>query len=350
MKKSKKFYQCECGISLIDDESYKNHKKTCGKIGKEKFDAKMKRQKGFIKIPILIIIIASTLVIGWGIYIGIEKYHDYQFKRTEKARLVAEEVERLQKEEQFFAEKEKNKRSSEIEELKKEIGILKNKKPDIITNIITQQPSSGGQSAKFDLQGIVKKWHPMVVYVECVFRYNNGDSESQSGSGTLKSSEGRIMVATNRHVLIGKNGRAPYQCKISVPFDKTYINTEIRSRDDIDYGSVEIVNPSEYIKSLPMLQHTGIYSCGINGSVGEIGTQIAILGYPGIGSGTDITVTQGIISGYNGDYYITDAKIEHGNSGGAAIDTNGNCYLGIPTAAVSGTVESLGRILKWQSL
>jgi len=356
-RKSKKFYQCECGISLISKEDHKKHKEICGKIGKERFDAKIKKQKGFIQVSILIAIITSVLVVGGTGYVGVKKYQNHQFEKIENERVAVEEknkkdeeIARLQKEKELLEENEKNKQSSEIEELKKEVKILKNKKPDVITKIVTQQSSSDRQSTKFDIQSIVKKWHPLVVYIECVFKYNNGDSQSQSGSGTLKRSGDKVQATTNKHVLIGKNGRAPYQCSVSVPFDKTYINTEIRARNDVDYGSVDLINPSEYIKSLIMTQPAGIYSCGVDGSIAEIGTQIAILGYPGIGSETGITVTQGIISGYDGDYYITDAKIEHGNSGGAAVDVNKNCYLGIPTAVVSGTVESLGRILKWQSL
>ena len=45
-------------------------------------------------------------------------------------------------------------------------------------------------------------------------------------------------------------------------------------------------------------------------------------------------------------YIVTDAKIDHGNSGGAAILIKDDCYLGIPSAAVVGSIESYGRILK----
>jgi len=69
------------------------------------------------------------------------------------------------------------------------------------------------------------------------------------------------------------------------------------------------------------------------------------LGYPGIGGNNDITATEGIISSYDGDYYITSAKIEHGNSGGIAILIKDNCFLGIPSYAEAGEIESMGRIL-----
>ena len=44
-------------------------------------------------------------------------------------------------------------------------------------------------------------------------------------------------------------------------------------------------------------------------------------------------------------YYITSAKIEHGNSGGIAVIENYYCMVGIPSAVVVGSSESLGRIL-----
>ncbi|OGZ79776.1 MAG: hypothetical protein A2256_03415 [Candidatus Staskawiczbacteria bacterium RIFOXYA2_FULL_32_7] len=77
----------------------------------------------------------------------------------------------------------------------------------------------------------------------------------------------------------------------------------------------------------------------------SLGDQIIVLGYPSIGSEESITVTAGIISGLETDYYVTDAKIDHGNSGGAAILLKYSCYLGIPTWVNPGSFESLGRIL-----
>ncbi len=75
------------------------------------------------------------------------------------------------------------------------------------------------------------------------------------------------------------------------------------------------------------------------------GEEVVILGYPVIGSQEDITITKGIISGFEGDYYITDAKTDQGNSGGAAILLKDNCLLGLPTYVITGEMETLARIL-----
>lgn len=68
------------------------------------------------------------------------------------------------------------------------------------------------------------------------------------------------------------------------------------------------------------------------------GEQVWVLGYPGVGGGT-IHVTAGLVSGWTGEnggagsraFMKTDASISHGNSGGTAIDEDGN-FIGVPTA------------------
>lgn len=68
------------------------------------------------------------------------------------------------------------------------------------------------------------------------------------------------------------------------------------------------------------------------------GEQVWVLGYPGIG-GSTIHVTAGLVSGWTGEtggagsraFMKTDASITHGNSGGTAIDEDGN-FIGVPTA------------------
>ncbi|KKS24033.1 MAG: hypothetical protein UU82_C0013G0001, partial [Candidatus Nomurabacteria bacterium GW2011_GWC2_41_8] len=65
--------------------------------------------------------------------------------------------------------------------------------------------------------------------------------------------------------------------------------------------------------------------------------------------GNSLTVTDGIVSGVETDnngvhYYKTSAKIDHGNSGGIAIEDSG-CVIGIPTFVQQGELESIGRIL-----
>ena len=60
----------------------------------------MKNQKGFIQIPLFIVIIASVLVIGGVGYIGVTQYKNYQTEKVAREKMVQEkekEVENLKK-------------------------------------------------------------------------------------------------------------------------------------------------------------------------------------------------------------------------------------------------------------
>jgi len=311
---------------------------------------KIKAQGGFIQTPLLIVIIMGVLVLSSG-YLGTHQYRNYQaekVKQKEQAELNQKKEEGRQQKLQGLLDLQRE----DLEKQKIEIEALKNKKPEVI-----EETKKLELPNKNDLQTIIKYWHPVVVYVLCEFEYSNGVILYQSGSGTLCktrhtiSGNMAIKVITNNHVLSDEKNNGSNKCSVVVPFDQTYtmINdgtSEITGRDDVDLGGIVINNPSKYLQDLSLLQQEGINACR---SVPDLGSPIAILGYPAIGSQTDITITQGIISAYDGNYYVTDAKIEHGNSGGAAIDINNNCYLGIPTWVEAGTIESLGRILKWQA-
>jgi hypothetical protein len=80
--------------------------------------------------------------------------------------------------------------------------------------------------------------------------------------------------------------------------------------------------------------------------------RIRVLGYPPLGGAT-ITVTRGIVSGFDEDgNFKTDAEINPGNSGGAALDDLGT-FLGIPSFVCAedggklGFIISVDRIRQW---
>src|SRR5262249_59810411 len=73
-------------------------------------------------------------------------------------------------------------------------------------------------------------------------------------------------------------------------------------------------------------------------------TEIFVIGYPGVG-GPTINVTRGTVSGFLGreggagrDGIKTDAAIAQGNSGGTAIDEEGN-LVGTPTGVARGQAD-----------
>ena len=95
-------------------------------------------------------------------------------------------------------------------------------------------------------------------------------------------------------------------------------------------GYIYINNPSDYFKNLTQTSLLFVRKKPF------LGDEIVVLGYPSIGSRNGLTATEGIVSGFDGNYFITSAKVEQGNSGGAAILLKDNCLLGIPTFVTLG--------------
>ncbi len=84
-----------------------------------------------------------------------------------------------------------------------------------------------------------------------------------------------------------------------------------------------------------------------------LGDSLLIAGYPGVGGDT-LTITRGIVSGFvdQGDglgraWIKTDAVINHGNSGGAALDAAGR-LVGLPTFITRSGGDALGYIFSMQ--
>ncbi|MDP2655708.1 MAG: serine protease [bacterium] len=218
------------------------------------------------------------------------------------------------------------------------------------------QPTSGGKS--LSASDVIEQWRKRVVQISCVWRYSDTGKiyEAGSGSGIIWPNIliGTGNVFTNRHVILNEQGYLADTCQIAVPNDRVYtINkTDIFKRDNAeDYRMMTVSNDNKDLGELSFLNPSQFYSSLDDGpseickEAPLIGEKVVILGYPSIGSQSGVTATEGIISGFDGDYFITSAKIDAGNSGGAAILVDKSCFLGIPTYARLGQVESLGRIL-----
>ncbi|MBP6926105.1 MAG: trypsin-like peptidase domain-containing protein [Candidatus Pacebacteria bacterium] len=197
------------------------------------------------------------------------------------------------------------------------------------------------------VSGIVKSWQPVIARVTCEFRYANGNLYArQSGSATLLSfTNGSRSLITNKHVVSDIDGYGPSNCAIKFPNDAAVYNIGVA---DITLSTKGSDMATIATTSIPT-SIGGKTKRNYCASIPDVGSTIVILGYPSIGSNVDVTATEGIVSGYEGSYYVTSAKVEHGNSGGAAIDLTNNCYLGIPTFVQTGQIESLARVLKWQA-
>lgn len=174
--------------------------------------------------------------------------------------------------------------------------------------------------------------------------------EAGTGSGCIVGKDG--LVLTNWHVVRGFSGKPsdPVYVAVNLSPDKPpreMFRAEVVEYDEkSDFALLEIVS-GLYGQDLPYDYRFPYFSLGKPKSL-EIGQPLSFFGYPGIGgtgSRASISLTRGIVSGFersNGRFLIkTDAVIHSGNSGGAAV----NAYyelLGLPTVVVGRERVSIG--------
>jgi len=232
---------------------------------------------------------------------------------------------------------------NEINALKDKINALENKSS--ITNTVIPEKTTAD---------IVTEWKNRVAEVLCEWRYSNGTVyQVASGSGMLVNISGLGLVTlTNKHVLQTDTGYFPQACKVYTwdPVFFREVKVQLNSfnpfsyKPNLDMAKIELDTSATVQDNM-----TGDFSENTNTKLCtnvNIGDKLVVLGYPAIGASTGLTATEGIISGIEQNYYVTDAKIDHGNSGGVAVLLKDDCWLGIPSSSVVGQIESMGRILK----
>ena len=209
--------------------------------------------------------------------------------------------------------------------------------PGSATPVPTPSGDLGGQPAELTAEQI-QNISQAAVQVFAAQEDSSGDLQPiSSGSGTLISADGQIV--TNCHVACGAPAlvillttdinqppQARYLAEVTA-FDEELDLALLQIRQDINGNPVEAST-----LNLPYLERGD--SNALN-----LGDQIRIFGYPGIG-GTTITYTAGTISGFetgtvNGVeqrlFVKTDASVASGSSGGTAVDLLGR-LVAIPTA------------------
>lgn len=196
-----------------------------------------------------------------------------------------------------------------------------------------------------DLSVIIKSWRPYIARISCAI--DTPTVTAKTSGSALLSRTAKYPFAhliTNKHVVL-YDGYSPENCEVTFPDISGTVNVSGNSISYPNKSDIGIVDISKQLDVIDLRAQSA--SDRTICSAVSVGEKVIILGYPGIGSKSDITATEGIISGFDGDYYITSAKIEQGNSGGAAILIRGvdTCYLGIPTFVNVGKIEALARIL-----
>jgi serine protease Do len=159
-----------------------------------------------------------------------------------------------------------------------------------------------------------------------------------SGSGTIIDSKGLIL--TNYHVVEETGDWNMIAILITTRSDQkpepTYLAQIVAKDPTADLAVLQII--SDYQGNPVDFETLGLVPVPIgNADDLELGDEVTIFGYPGIGAGT-ITLTEGKIAGFITDDTVvyqrgwlkTDAAISGGNSGGTAVDADGK-LVGVPT-------------------
>lgn len=183
----------------------------------------------------------------------------------------------------------------------------------------------------------------VVLIVPLVERSDSFAPVGCVGSGTIIESTGRIL--TNFHV-VDSISECEYDRIGIYTIDRTdddpvptYIADVAASSADLDLAVLQIVADAEGNEVDPDELDLPAIPVGDSDSL-ELGDDLHIMGFPGIG-GLTITFTNGTVSGFtrqpniDGRAWIkTDATIAGGNSGGTAVNNDGE-LVAIPTLAGS---------------
>jgi len=179
----------------------------------------------------------------------------------------------------------------------------------------------------------------------------DGERRSSGGSGSVLTEKGHIL--TNFHVVgdpkTGKlyNARGTIYVAVS-PADLRgapqvqYIAEVVKSDQKLDLALLR-VRATRDGKALPADLGLMTLPVGDSDTV-AIGDELSIIGFPGLGGDT-VTYTKGSVAGFLAaeGWIKTDAEINSGNSGGAAINRAGQ-LVGIPSAAATETTRVPGKI------
>lgn len=199
-----------------------------------------------------------------------------------------------------------------------------------------QQSTLQGVVNITDVSTIAFEWDPFVYRMGCFFRLENDDVREDRGSATIEQTAQGPRLLTSKHIIERKD-TVFEGCVLTRPGSTEEIKIKPAAfikNESVDFAYAFI---DAAVVGMPSSRR-----CASKPSIGD---RVLILGYPGIGSKESVTATEGIISGFDADMYTTSAKIEKGNSGGAVVDVEENCFLGIPASVLPGNVESLARIL-----
>ncbi len=163
-----------------------------------------------------------------------------------------------------------------------------------------------------------------------------------TGSGTILDADGTIL--TNNHV-IAQVGACVHDTIAVAITDLPELPAVLLFEADLLVADpaldLAVIRIARTLDGGPVIPNFPVVEFGDSDTL-ELGDQLRVIGYPGIG-GETITFTEGSISGFvstpgvgERSWLKTDATIAGGNSGGLAVDSQGR-IVGIPTIVGTGS-------------
>jgi S1-C subfamily serine protease len=172
---------------------------------------------------------------------------------------------------------------------------------------------------------------------------NSGDATGLAprprGSAVILRKDG--LVLTNLHVIVEDNSPRAYdEIFFNLPPDgvsaqmatRRYRLKTVLVNKDYDLALLRV---SSDLDGRPLADPVNLPYVELGDSKAvQLLDEIIIIGFPEKGGGT-VTVNTGVIEGKDlaGNWLKSDARLIHGNSGGAAVNTEGK-LIGIPTKVV----------------
>jgi hypothetical protein len=189
---------------------------------------------------------------------------------------------------------------------------------------------------------VIKSTMPSVALVMAIEVKDGKLVPVASGSGTIVSDDGAVL--TNYHVINDAKGGGLYDLFVIGRFRAADREPEMLCAGRPNRGKLKPNLDLALIKCDADMsgrawkpENWPVVPVGRSEDVVP-GEQVWVLGYPNIG-GSTIHITAGLVAGWTGEkggagsraFMKTDAAITHGNSGGTAVDEEGN-LIGVPTA------------------
>ena len=256
-----------------------------------------------------------------------KKMDDLQKQVDDTISKQGDQISSLQKSNED-GQKQLEQAKKQADSLSAKVQALKDAPPK---EVVVEKPDAGAS--------VVYPYIQDVVQLACV----QPDGETiNGGSGTFVSKDGTIL--TNAHVVGSWNALCAvlYDTNINYAPEFLYVAVPTAINFTNDRATIKVTMDKD-MKPITLTVSTPLLT-DCNASDVNIGDKMYVVGYP-VAAGNTLTITDGIIAGFDGIYIKTSAKIDHGSSGGLAIHQSG-CMLGIPTMVQAGSLESYGFVIK----